>query len=587
MHINDVNGADRLPAGRPWRAAIPAAALVALWLGGCAGQPVSERPASDVRIDATMVQPPAVSRRAAYEYHVLAGEMAIQRDNRALAAREYVAALEYSKDPNLAKRATRIALFADEPALAYKAADIWAGSAPDSLDAQRTATRLAVANEDEAGLSRYAPALIDAAASPDIGYRLLADVVSGQPNGADMAIDTLSALAERDDDSAPAQYALGVVALRYDRREVAAQAAERALALDPDWNDAVLLQAGVWIRAGETVKAQRLVEKLPGNAASRAEYHLALARLLIEADEENAALLEFERAIDLQPDNTDARYGLAILSLSVGDLARAESALIQLYDNNERADDAAFYLGTIAEQREDYVEAQQWYQRVEGGSHAFESQVRGARMIYMQGDLPGAQRRLSTLRDVYPDLADQLYAAEGQLLYEAGEPRAALDIYNHGLQEVPDSIELRYGRSMAHERLGNIAAARRDLRDVLDSEPNDVRALNALGYLMANHGEDYDQALDYIERALEAEPDNPAILDSMGWVQYRLGNLVAARNYLERAYRDFQDAEVAAHLGEVLWQQGQHEAARRIWQGALADNPDHPVLRETVDRLDP
>ena len=586
MHINDVNCAGPATVRRLGRAAL-AAAFVVLLASGCASQPIGERPASDVRIDANAVKPSQVSRREAYEYHVLAGEMAIQRNKRALAAREYVAALEYSNDPSLAKRATRIALFADKPALAYRAAGIWSEAAPDSLDAQRTATRMAIANGDAEGLRVYAPALVEAAASPDMGYRLLADVISGEPESADIAIEAASALAQQDNDSAPAQYALGVIAMRYDRNEIAARAAERALALDPDWNDAVLLQAGVWIRSGETERAQALVDGLPGNDASRAQYHLALARLLIEADEDDAALTEFERAIALQPDNADARYGLAILALSVGDLDRAEIALTRLYENNDRADDAAYYLGAVSEQREDFVAAQRWYQRVENGGHAFDAQVRAARMIYMQGNLPGAQRRLTELRDVYPELVDQLYAAEGQLLYEADEPRAALDIYNHGLEAVPGSTELRYGRSMAHERLGNIEAAQTDLRDVLAREPNDVRALNALGYLLTNHSDRYEEALGYIERALEADPENPAILDSMGWVQYRLGHLAKARQYLERAYQDFQDAEVAAHLGEVLWQQGQREAARQLWQGALDDNPDHPVLRETVNRLDP
>lgn len=558
----------------------------ALLLVACANDP-RESLASRVRIDADAVESPQLSRRAAYEYHVLAGEMAIQRDNRALAAREYVAALEYSQDPALAKRATRIALFAGRPELAYRAARIWAMVVPDSLDAQRTATRMAIANMDRDGVARYAPQLVAAAASPDIGYRLLADVVSGQPQAGDIAVDTLRDMASRDADSAPAQYALGVVALRYDRSAIAAQAAERALAIDPEWNDAVLLQAGVWIRQGQTDKAQALIEGLPGNAASRAQYQLALARLLIEADQATAALGAFERAIELQPDNAEARYGLAILALSVGDLDRAQQALETLHERNERPDEAAYYLGTIAEERGDYGAAQRWYQRVESGGHAFESQVRAARMIYEQGDLTGAQRRLRELRETYPEMIEQLYAAEGQLLYEAGEPRAALDVYNHGLEHTSNSIELRYGRSMAYERLGRIDAARADLQAVLDAEPDDARALNALGYLLANHADNYEQARAYIQRALEAEPDNPAILDSMGWVEYRMGNLTQARRYLERAYRDFQDAEVAAHLGEVLWKQGQREAARNIWQGALADDPDHPVLVETIQRLDP
>lgn len=586
MQSSHVNCGRAGATERPSYAGVGLAGLLALAIAGCAGQSSPDGLAG-MRIDPSQVRTPASDQRASYEYHVLAGEMAIQRGNRAIAAREYVAALEYSNDAELAERATRIALFADEPALAYRAAGAWAVAEPDSLDAQRTAARLAFATGDADGLAVYAPALIEAAASPDIGYRLLADVLSGAPERANLAVETASRLAQQDTDSAPAQYALGVVALRYERVSVAARAAERAMRLEPSWKEAVLLQAGVWIREGETDKAQQLIADLPGNDASRAQYHLALARLLVEADQNAAALHEFDRALALQPDNADARYGLAILALSVGDLDRAEPALSRLYDDGERADDAAYYLGTIYEQRENYVRAQQWYQRVENGSHAFESQVRAARMIYEQGDMAGARQRLDELRDIYPELGDQLYAAEGQLLYEANRPAKSLAVYQTGLDASPDSTELRYGRSMAYERLGRIEEAEADLRAVLDAEPSDARALNALGYLLASHTRRYAEAQNYIQQALDIEPDNPAILDSMGWVQYRQGNLDEARRYLERAYADFADPEVAAHLGEVLWQQGEHDAARRIWQDALAANPDHPVLRETVERFQP
>jgi len=559
--------------------------LIAIAATGCAAQALPEQ-IDGMRVDAAQVPSSDGADRSAYEYHVMAGEMAIQRGHRAIAAREYVAALDYSGDRALARRATRIALFAGEQELAFKGARVWAASAPESVDAQRTVTRLALANGDAEALSRNASLLVSAAASPDIGYRLLADVLSGDQAHADLALETLSRLAQQNTDSAPAQYALGVTALRYDRTGIAAPAAERALGLAPDWNDAILLQGGVWIRQGKTQKAQTLVEGLPGNDVSRAQYHAALARLLIEAEQPAAARDEFAHALSLQPDNADARYGLAVLSLTLDDLDRAEKALMRLYEDNERADDAAYYLGSIYEQREDYAEAQRWYQRVENGSHAFESQLRAVRMIYQQDDLPDARQRLSELRGIYPELRDRIYAAEGQLLYEARDNRAALEVYNHGLDKLPESMELRYGRSMAYERLGRLDAAEADLRRVLDNSPDSARALNALGYLLANHSQRYDEALGYIQRALDSDPANPAILDSMGWVQYRLGHLDKAQDYLERAHQNFPDPEVAAHLGEVLWQQGERDAARRIWQDALADNPDHPVLRETVARFE-
>lgn len=561
------------------------AALIGLVLAGCASQGVPEQ-AAGMRIDANEVQAPAVSRRASYEYHVLAGEMAIQRDDRDVAAREYVAALQYSNDAQLARRATRIALYAGDMALAYRAASAWAAAEPDSLEAQRTATRLALTSGDAAGLDVYAPSLVRAAASPDAGYRLLADVLSGEPEQSNLAVSALSRMAQEDRNSASAQYALGVLALRYNRNEIAERAAARALALDPDWNEAVLLQAGVWIRGGQADRAQALVAGLPGNQATRAEYHMALARLLVEADQDEAALDEFQRALDQQPDNDNARYGLAILSLSVGDLGRAKTAFSELYRSRGRADDAAYYLGTIAEQGDDFADAQRWYERVENGEHAFDAQVRAARMMYRQDNLDGARQRLGELRGRYPELANQLYAAEGQLLYDANRPEAALEIYNRALAAIPSDPELLYGRSIAYERLDRVAQSRADLDTILQRDPDNARALNALGYLIANHGGDYDQAESFIEKALASDPGNPAILDSMGWVQYRLGYLNKARRYLEQAYEAFPDGEVAAHLGEVLWKQGEQDAARRVWQDALADSPDHPILRETINRLD-
>ncbi len=438
---------------------------------------------------------------------------------------------------------------------------------------------------DSAGLLEYSRALIAAAPSRDEGYRLLADALSGEPPRADLAVDTIRELVQAHPDLPAAQYALGLVALRYDRLDIARDAAQRALELAPEWDEAVLLQAGLWIREGKTAEAQALIAGLPGNDATRSEYHLALARLLLEGDRGQAAISEFERALALQPGNDSARYGLAILSLSLNDLDRAEAAFRRLYEEGDRGGDAAYYLGTIYEQRDAYGQAQRWYQRVEGGGQAFSSQVRAARMRYEQGNLAGARQRLDDLRDTYPQMVDQLFAAEGQLLHEAGEYRPALALYNSALAEAPDEADLLYGRSIVYEKLGRIDEAEADLRTMLAQDANDPRALNALGYLLTNHGTRYDEALDYITQALEGDPDNPAILDSMGWVQYRLGNLDRARHYLERAYQAYPDPEVAAHLGEVLWRQGQRDAARRIWQESLQENPGHNVLEQTIARF--
>jgi len=188
-------------------------------------------------------------------------------------------------------------------------------------------------------------------------------------------------------------------------------------------------------------------------------------------------------------------------------------------------------------------------------------------------------------RKAYPDRAEQLFSLEADLLSQADDVPAALLVLNDGVSAFPDSITLLYARSMAAEQLGDLATMERDLRTIITNHPDNTTALNALGYTLANRTERYTEAYELISRALELQPDEPAILDSMGWVLYRQGRYEEALEYLTRAYAEFPDAEVAAHLGEVLWVSGNTEAATSIWRGALLRDPEHKVLRATLERL--
>lgn len=520
-----------------------------------------------------------------YEYHVLAGEMAIQRGERALAAREYADAVRFSNDPTLAERATRISVYADQSAEAYRAARVWSDNARQSVEAQRAATRLAFVAGDGDGTQRYARRLVRAAPSPDMGYRMVAEVFAGAPAQADLAIDTLKRLARTDAQSAPAQYALGRVALGYARLSVASEAAAAAQKLDPDWADGVLLRAGVLIRQGHVEAAEKQIDSLPGSASKRARYHGSLARLLLQADNNEAGRDQFKRAVAIDSQYSDARFGWALISMGLGDLDVARTQFRHLYDQQSRADNAAYYLGVIAEQGSHFGRAQRWYQRVQNGNHAFESQLRAARMIDRQGHLATARKRMAQLRDTYPDRAGTIRAAESALLRDAGEIEQALAVLDTGLDKHAHNADLLYARSLIYAQMDKIDAAEADLKTLLSQDSDDPRALNALGYMLTNHSTDYGRAHDLIARALKADPDNPAVLDSMGWVQYKLGDLDKARANLEKAYKGDPEAEVAAHLGEVRWQQGDHEAARRIWQDAAAKAPDNTILQDTIKRF--
>ncbi|MES1935136.1 tetratricopeptide repeat protein [Salinisphaera hydrothermalis] len=522
---------------------------------------------------------------AALDYQVMVGELLLLNGDTQGAAQAYVKALGYSKDPQLAQRATQIALAASRQDLAYKAAQVWARAAVHDTRAQRAAVRLAFVNQDSAGVQTFAPQLVASADSPRDGYEMLAQILSDRPGQADMALDAMSKLAAAHPHQAAAQYAFGRLALNYNRIATAASAADKAIAAAPDWSEATLLRAAIDVRQGHPDAAAKRVAGLKGSNRQRAEYQVALARMLLQAGNADAGLAAFKRAVAIDGEFAEARYGLGLVALSQGDLDIAARQFEQLYKTGAHGDDAAFYRGVVAEKRGHNDRAIAWYKKVGDGDHLFEARVRIAQLTYDQGDLAAARQQLHALAEQYPDQSAKLHAVEGGLLVESGQLKQALKVYNAALQDAPDDSDLLYARSLAYEKLGRIDEAEADLKHILSQDADNPEALNALGYMLTNHSTDYARAERYIRKSLKADPDNPAVLDSLGWVEYKRGQLKAARKHLEKAYQGSPDPEIAAHLGEVRWKQGDHAAALRIWHKAQAKHPDNAVLKQTIKRL--
>ena len=251
----------------------------------------------------------------------------------------------------------------------------------------------------------------------------------------------------------------------------------------------------------------------------------------------------------------------------------------------QRTDEAHYYLGRIAEDGGDEDAALGHYNQVQDGRELLSAAQRAGIILVGKGALEESHAGFERRRRAHPQQGEQLYALEADLLTQAGELDAAMDILNKALHEYPESNSLRYSRSMLGEQRNDLALMERDLRSIIDRDPDNATALNALGYTLANRTDRYEEAYTLIARALELQPDEPAILDSMGWILYRKGDYSGALEYLTRAYARFPDPEVAAHLGEVLWVSGDTEGAIRVWQGAVMKSPDHEILVETINRL--
>lgn len=560
-----------------------------IWLAGCAH--LTQSPVASSDGSQGFVRPaesPPWESVVELETHILAGELAMLRGQSAHAAREYVAALKYSDDPALARRAARIALYANELELAYRAARVWAAGEPDSLVAQRTATRLALIGGTDESLQAYAQRVVALnAEGPGAGLRSLAQVLSGQPERAQRALSVMAMLVDAHAQLAEAHYAYALLAMGYQASDVAQAQVRHALALHPDWPPAILVQAEMLVAQGRTQTARKLIAGLGDTRDERVQFQMEFARLVLEYGYSATAAAAFERVLALNPENRDARYGLALLALTLHQPERATKALTRLHEAGYRPHEVAFYLGNIAERQQDYATALRWYKQVDGGEHQQDARVQALVMRAHLGDMEEALAQLRALENRLPGQSLRLIQVRAGLLLRANRLDDALAIYNQALQNWPGDPGLLYGRSLVYVRLGAIEKAMRDLHAVLAVQPNSPSALNALGYMLSNHSTRYQEALGYVRRALQARPQDPAIMDSLGWIHYRMGHLDKARELLTSAYEQMPDPEVAAHLGEVLWKLGEKKQAHAIWQRALEGESDAQMVRETVKRLVP
>jgi tetratricopeptide (TPR) repeat protein len=291
--------------------------------------------------------------------------------------------------------------------------------------------------------------------------------------------------------------------------------------------------------------------------------------------------------VKLSPDNTDAIYSLALLELETGQLESGEQHLKQLLEVEDKQQSVYYYLGYAAQQRGDVEAALKWYGKVEEGEYWTQARLRMAKILAGQGRLDEVRKEMQELRRNNPENAVDYYLIEGQVLSDLAMYQEAYALYAEALESNPQDEDLLYAQALVAEQLDRVDVAEQYMRQILEQDPDNVRTLNALGYTLADRTERYAEARQLIEKAYAQKPDDPAIIDSMGWVQYRLGNLEEARRYLQQAYDMTGDGEIGAHLGEVMWMQGDQAGARRVWQESLKSAPDNPVIKEVINRFTP
>jgi tetratricopeptide (TPR) repeat protein len=517
-------------------------------------------------------------------YELLLAEIALKRGSEGLAAQTYAELARKTKDPRIARRAVEVANFARTPQYALEAARIWHESDPKSLQALQTVAALLVGSRRVDEAEPYLAKLLSSeGVTAANGFLQMGRLLALNPDKA-ANLRVVQKLAARYPDLPQAHLAVAQAALAADNESAALASSRRAGELQPGWEVAAIFEAQVLQRRSSAEAGASLAAFLARYPEAR-EARLAYARVLVGERKFAEARAQFEALLAAHPNNADVIYAVALLAAQLKDYAIAEKNLRRLLDMGFRDPNGVrFTLGQVAEEQKQWQAAIDWYQSIQRGEQYFASRLRVAGVMAKQGRLEEAR---AYLRDVNAgdEQRVQLLIAEAQLLREAKRDREAFDLLGKALEAQPDQPELLYDHALTAERLERFDILEGNLRKLIQMRPDHAHAHNALGYSLADRNLRLAEARKLIERALELSPEDYFIIDSLGWVLYRQGDLKGAEAQLRRAYLGRPDGEIGAHLGEVLWMMGRREDAGRIWDEALKNHPDNETLQKTVKRL--
>jgi tetratricopeptide (TPR) repeat protein len=520
-------------------------------------------------------------------YQLLVAEFSGQQGALRLSATTYLELAHRTHDYRLAQRATRIGIYARDNSTALKAARLWVELDPGNDEAHKSAAALLIAAGNNTEARPHLEKLLqNPRQDSNHGYLLVATLLANDPDK-ERALATMVELASREPNASHALYAQAHLANQLDNNEAARLALQRLLNHEPEHIQGLILQSKVLHTLGDTDAALQSMKQALTLSPDNHQLRLTYARMLVDARKLKEARRQFTLISQATPGDADVIYALGLLALEAGDLDAAEAHFNTLLGHSQHEEESRFAMAQIAETRQQYDKAINWFSSIAQGERYLEAQLQAARLITRHRGMEKARAYLRELETQNDDERVQLYLAETELLEDAKQYQEAMAVYEEGLTAFTDNEELLYSRSLTAEKMGRIDMMEQDLKRILQRDPNNARALNALGYTLADRTDRYQEAYGYIERAFKQRPDDIAILDSMGWVLYRLGRLDEAQEYLRRAAAQIRDGEIAAHLGEVLWAAGKRDEARQIWEEALKFAPDHEVLQQTIQRFNP
>ncbi|MBT8115443.1 MAG: tetratricopeptide repeat protein [Arenicella sp.] len=525
---------------------------------------------------------PHLELDAALLEQLLTANMASYKGDWKAALDNAFAAAQTSQDPRVARLAAMLALRSASYQQATTAAKLWATVQPDNKDANTTLQLAQVgAGQVDEVLQNFDSSRGDK--TIDVHIKEIAGLLVRQSN-ADAAIQIVEHYVAEFPASEQVLLSSSYVAESFEFNELAAQWLDEALKIKPGWDLAAQMKASMLRRQGKSADLMSYIEQFlvanPGSIAMR--MNLAAEQAREKSFEE--ALVTVQQVLLDDPKNVAALTYAAALAQQLEQPDLAQQYYQRAIKEDPADEEVRWALARRAAQDERFLEAEKHFQRIVSEENFLRAQLQVANMRFHTRNLREA---INTLRALQPQTQLEyvdVAITRHYLLMQAREYEEAMGYINETLVYLPDNTELKYARALVAAELKEVETAEQDLRYIISLQPEHANALNALGYTLADQTDRYVEAKELITKALELRPEDAHILDSMGWVLYRMEDYAGALEYLRKAYSASDEVEVAAHLGEVLWESGQAGEAREIWSKAMSDDAENPLLLETLER---
>lgn len=527
----------------------------------------------------------ALSDHLLYEF--LLGDIAEQRGKPELAAQAYLDLAKSTRDPRVARRAAQLAYEARQYDTAVEAFKLWDELEPASpLAKQMLLSLLLSGGKLEEARPIVTEVLQADPANAGSTFTKIYPLVAHAPDKA-ATLQWLIDVSKPYPDVAEGHWAVAEAAVAAGKNDLALAEIHRAVTLRPDWDVANVFEAELYLHI-DPPKGLALMKKYLDAHPDMKDLRLYYARALLSQKQYAAARDEFQHLLKDHPDSPDLAFAVALISMQMGDYARAEQELKEALGKGAKDESTMhYYLAQLNEARQNDAAALDEYRQVKDGEYSYAARLREVALLDKAGKLDDARDALHKAQAKTDAQRAQLIMIDAQLLREEKKYESSYEVLAKGLEKFPDNPDLLYQAAMAADKLNKEDLFEQLIRKLMKIAPDNAHAYNALGYSLLDRNQRIPEAIKLVEKAYQLAPDDAAIIDSMGWGQYLLGNLDKSIEFLNKAYKADPDPEIAAHLGEVLWKHGDKTAARKVWADSAKANPDNEALKAVMKRFIP